>query len=38
MKSIGYGKDYRYVHNDPSAREEMQCLPEGLIGRKYWEV
>jgi putative ATPase len=37
MKSIGYGKDYRYVHNDPSAREEMQCLPEGLIGRKYWE-
>lgn len=37
MKTMGYGKDYRYVHNDPSAREEMQCLPEGLIGRTYWE-
>ena len=36
MKQIGYGKEYRYVHNDPNAREEMECLPEQLRGRKYY--
>src|ERR671926_731034 len=37
MKRTGYGKGYRYVHDDPRAREEMQCLPEALRGRKYWK-
>ena len=37
MKRSGYGKGYRYVHEDPGAREEMSCLPEALRGRKYWE-
>jgi len=37
MKRVGYGKGYRYVHADPRAREEMQCLPESLRGRRYWE-
>jgi putative ATPase len=37
MKRIGYGRDYRYVHDDPDAREEMSCLPETLRGRKYWK-
>jgi putative ATPase len=36
MKRLGYGKEYRYVHNDPNAREEMECLPEQLRGRKYF--
>jgi len=36
MKHFGYGKDYRYVHEDPAAREEMECLPEKLKGRKYF--
>jgi len=36
MKRIGYGKDYRYVHSDPAAKEEMECLPEQLRGRKYF--
>jgi putative ATPase len=36
MKQIGYGKEYRYVHNDRRAREEMECLPEQLRGRKYY--
>jgi putative ATPase len=36
MKNIGYGKDYRYVHSDSSAKEEMECLPEQLRGRKYF--
>jgi putative ATPase len=38
MKHIGYGKEYRYVHNDPAARKEMNCLPEQLRGRKYFEA
>ncbi|HEU4594447.1 MAG TPA: replication-associated recombination protein A [Pyrinomonadaceae bacterium] len=37
MKRTGYGKGYRYVHDDPDAREEMSCLPESLRGKKYWE-
>jgi putative ATPase len=37
MKRAGYGRDYRYVHDDPNAREEMSCLPGALRGRKYWE-
>ena len=37
MKTIGYGSGYRYVHNDRSAREEMQCLPGPLRGRVYYD-
>jgi putative ATPase len=37
MKRQGYGKGYRYAHDDPAASREMACLPEGLQGRKYWE-
>ncbi len=33
MKGVGYGQGYRYVHDDPSAREEMPCLPERFVGR-----
>ena len=36
MKQVGYGEGYRYVHNDPDAKEEMTCLPEPLRGRKYF--
>lgn len=35
MKRAGYGEDYRYAHDDPSAPGEMACLPEALQGRKY---
>ena len=37
MKRSGYGGGYRYVHTDPAAREEMQCLPERLQGKEYWK-
>jgi putative ATPase len=37
MKHLGYGKDYRYVHSDAKAKEEMSCLPEKLKGRIYFE-
>lgn len=36
MRRAGYGEGYRYVHNDPNAKEEMECLPERLRGRKYF--
>ena len=37
MKQVGYGEGYRYVHSDPDAKDEMECLPEALRGRKYFE-
>ena len=37
MKHAGYGEGYRYVHSDPKAKDEMECLPESLRGRKYFE-
>jgi putative ATPase len=37
MKHVGYGTGYRYVHNDPAAKEEMDCLPDSLHGRKYFQ-
>lgn len=37
MKTLGYGKDYRYVHSDTQAKEEMSCLPEQLKGKIYYE-
>lgn len=35
MKEIGYGKGYRYAHDEGGRVEEMECLPENLKGRKY---
>ena len=37
MKHLGYGKDYRYVHSDERAKDEMSCLPEKLKGKVYFE-
>ena len=37
MKRVGYGSGYRYVHSDSRAREEMECLPERLSGRIYYD-
>ena len=37
MKSAGYGKGYRYAHDDPAARDEMECLPPSLRERRYVE-
>jgi putative ATPase len=36
MKQMGYGGNYRYVHNDPNAKEEMECLPPTLSGARYF--
>jgi putative ATPase len=37
MKHFGYGQGYRYVHSDPAAKEEMNCLPARLQGREYYQ-
>lgn len=37
MKGLGYGKDYQYAHDYEDAKTEMECLPESLRGKKYWE-
>lgn len=37
MKNLGYGKNYRYVHSDGGAKEEMSCLPEKLKGKIYYD-
>ena len=36
MKEHGYGKGYRYAHDDPAAAREMTCLPPGLADRDYF--
>ena len=37
MKGLGYGKGYRYAHDEPDAVAEMDCLPESLVGRRYYQ-
>lgn len=36
MKELGYGKGYRYVHDDPGAKTEQSHLPDPLKGRRYY--
>lgn len=36
MKDLGYGIEYRYVHDDPSAQTEQTHLPPPLKGRLYY--
>jgi putative ATPase len=37
MKHLGYGREYRYVHEDAAAHDEMSCLPEKLSGKVYFD-
>jgi putative ATPase len=37
MKQLDYGKGYQYAHNEPDAVGDMDCLPESLAGRKYYQ-
>src|SRR3989441_11983390 len=36
MRELGYGKGYRYVHEDPAARTEQTHLPEKLGKKQYY--
>lgn len=37
MRDLGYGKGYRYVHDDPDAQRKQAHLPEQLKGRNYYK-
>jgi putative ATPase len=37
MKSEGYGKGYRYAHDQAEGRAKQTHLPEELVGRKFYE-
>jgi len=37
MKSLDYGKGYKYAHNEDDAIADMSCLPPALEGKTYYE-
>jgi putative ATPase len=37
MKSLDYGKDYEYAHDDAEGTTAMDCLPPSLSGKKYYQ-
>ena len=37
QKELGYGKDYQYPHNAPEKITNMQCMPDALVGRHYYQ-
>jgi len=37
MRSMGYGRGYRYAHDYPGAEVEQQHLPDDLLGRRFFE-
>jgi putative ATPase len=36
MKDLGYSEGYRYAHDEPEHVSDMECLPPGLAGRRYY--
>jgi putative ATPase len=36
MKTLEYGKGYKYAHNERDAIADMSCLPPALEGRTYY--
>jgi len=38
MKDLGYGKGYAYAHDEAEGVAGMECLPEGLVGRRYYRA
>ncbi len=37
MKEFHYGEGYIYAHNTEEKMAKMQCLPDALIGRRYYQ-
>ncbi len=38
MEDLGYGRDYRYAHDEAEGVAAMDCLPESLAGRRYYQA
>src|SRR5579859_1602882 len=37
MKELGYAKGYRYAHDEQDRIADMDCLPDSLKGRTYYQ-
>jgi putative ATPase len=37
MKDLAYGKGYQYAHDDAEGVADMDCLPERLQGRRFYD-
>ena len=37
MKELHYGEGYIYAHNTKEKIAKMQCLPDSLKGRRYYQ-
>jgi putative ATPase len=37
MKGLGYGRDYQYAHDVEGKVANMQCLPDNLRDRVYYQ-
>ena len=37
MKQLGYGNGYRYAHDEQGGVAAMDCLPDRLCGRRFYE-
>lgn len=37
MKELDYGKGYIYAHDTEEKLSDMQCLPDALAGRRYYQ-
>lgn len=36
MRELDYGKGYQYAHDSEDKLTNMQCLPDSLLGRRYY--
>jgi putative ATPase len=36
MKALDYGKGYRYAHDERDGVADMDCLPPGQVGRRFY--
>jgi len=36
MRDLGYGQDYKYVHDDPSSKSDQTHMPDRLKGKRYY--
>ena len=37
MKNLNYGKGYQYAHDTENKLTNMQCLPDSLLGKSYYQ-
>lgn len=37
MRDLNYGKGYQYAHDTKEKLTHMQCLPDSLLGREYYQ-